>query len=398
MPITVKGKYTDAVIFPASPTDQQVETVEKGALGQIEWICSQEVHQGSKVRVMPDVHPGKVGPVGLTMTVNNAVLPSLVGVDIACGVAAARLDGRKVDFEKFDRWVAKEIPSGFAVREKPLAQAQAFPFEDLICARHIQSDASALSLGTLGSGNHFLELDVDEDGVLWATVHTGSRRLGFELANWYMKLAQEACKAAGHDVAFESAWLEGENLADYLHDMAIVAEFARLNRRVILEKAAKGLGMKIVEMIESVHNIVDSSVTPWILRKGAVSAREGEPVIVPINMRDGILHGIGKGNSDWNMSAPHGAGRILRRDAVKNVLTVSAFRKSMAADGVHCPTINAETLEEAPVAYRPLEAILSVVEHTMTVTRHLKPIWCFKGSNVSLEEKHKNKNKGKRTR
>lgn len=398
MPIAVKGKYTDGVIFPASPTDQQTDTVEKGALGQIEWICSQEVHQGSKVRVMPDVHPGKVGPVGLTMTVNNAVLPSLVGVDIACGVAAAGLDGRKVDFDKFDRWVAREIPSGFAVREKPLAQAQDFPFEDLICARHIQRNAAALSLGTLGSGNHFLELDVDEDGALWATVHTGSRRLGFEVASRYMKLAQEACKAAGHDVAYEGSWLEGDNLTDYLHDMAIVSEFAKLNRQVILEKAAKGLGMKIVETIESVHNIVDTSVSPWILRKGAVSARDGDPVIVPINMRDGILLGIGKGNPDWNMSAPHGAGRILKRDAVKNVFTVSAFRKAMTADGVHCPTINTETLEEAPVAYRPLEALLPAVADTMTVTKHLKPIWCFKGSSVSLEEKHKNKSRGRKAR
>ena len=363
----INGIYASAKIFS--------KTAEEYALAQIQMICNNEVSKGSVIRVMPDVHPGKVGTIGLTMTVGERILPNLVGIDIGCGITLAKLKQKKVEFRKLDTVIRENVPVGGCIRKKIHRYSQEFDFSRLRCFRSINEEKAALSLGTLGSGNHFVELDKDAEDNLYVAIHTGSRHLGKEVTEYYLRCGQTVLKEQGIQVPYELAYLTGQLKEDYLHDMQIVQEYAKLNRTVILEEIARKMKWKVLEDVSICHNYIDES---GILRKGAISAKMGEQVIIPINMRDGILLGTGKGNPEWNYSAPHGSGRILRRDNVKDSFTVSHFKSEMK--GIYCSCIGKGTLDEAPFAYRRLEEIADAIEETVEITGIIKPVYNYKAS------------------
>ena len=361
----IKGKYAEAVIYS--------DTAEDYAVAQVQMICDNEAAAGSKIRVMPDVHPGKIGPIGLTMTIGGRIMPGLVGVDIGCGVSYLKIRKTKIEFQQLDRVIREEIPTGSAVRKLSHHMSGEFNFHDLRCAKHINQRKAELSLGTLGGGNHFIELDRDDDGSVFAMVHSGSRSLGREVAEYYLKQGQAVLKARGEDVPYELTYLEGQLMADYLHDVAVVQRYAELNREIMLRVMAKAMKWKVTGSGGSFHNYVGCD---GVLRKGAAAAKAGEEVIIPINMRDGIILGVGKGNDDWNCSAPHGAGRIFSRSEVRNHHTVAEYKKAMT--GIHCATVGAGTLDEAPFAYRGLDEIVSAIGDTVEITKVIKPIYNFK--------------------
>lgn len=364
----VDGAYASAKVF--------TDAAEDYAIAQIQQLCSLEAFAGCKIRVMPDVHPGKVGTVGFTATAGPKILPNVVGIDIGCGITLAKLKQKKAEFQKLDTVIRENIPSGFQIRKKAHRFSGEASLEDLKCSRHIHMEKAKLSLGTLGGGNHFIEIDKDGEGCLYAAIHSGSRHLGKEVAEYYLREGQGYLKGLGKQVPYELTYLEGHLREGYLHDMQILQEFASLNRGIILDELVRGMKWKVQEVISSVHNYVDTSCNPPVLRKGAVSAREGEQVILPVNMRDGILLGTGLGNEDWNYSAPHGAGRLIKRDAVKHKFTVSDFKAEMR--GIYCSCIGKDTLDEAPFAYRSLEEIKGQIADTVEIQQRLCPVYNFK--------------------
>lgn len=375
----IKGAYTSAQIYT---TNNQATAIDSYALAQIRMICDQEASKGCRIRVMPDVHPGKVGTIGLTMTVGKRIMPNLIGIDIGCGMTLARIKTRNIECQKLDTIIRESVPSGFAIRTKVHHFADSVALSRLKCCNHIRSGKALLSLGSLGSGNHFIEADIDNEGNLYVVIHSGSRHLGKEVTEYYLNEGQNYLKSRNINLPYELTWLEGSLMKDYLHDLQIVQEFASLNRAVILDELAKGMKWKILDTYECVHNYVDASKETIetfgsaMLRKGAISAKSGEKVIIPINMRDGIILGTGLGNADWNCSAPHGAGRILKREDVRNHFTVSSFRSEMK--GIYTSCINKDTLDEAPFAYRSLRDITDVIGSTVTINQILKPIYNFK--------------------
>ncbi|MBR5800837.1 MAG: RtcB family protein [Lachnospiraceae bacterium] len=364
----INGTYAQAKVF--------TDDMETYARAQLEMICNNMVAKNSKIRVMPDVHPGKVGTIGLTMTVGEHVIPNLLGIDIGCGMTCVKIKEKRLELQKLDKVIRERIPVGFAVRGKTHQKAEEFEIERLHCLKNVNSSKAYLSLGTLGGGNHFIEVDKDEDGTFYLIVHSGSRHLGKEVTEYYVETGAKELKRKGAEVPYELTWLEGEMLESYLTDVSVVQDFAQLNREIILWEILKEMKLKAVDTFSAIHNYVDELQGERILRKGAISAREGELVIIPINMRDGVLLGVGKGNADWNYSAPHGSGRSMRRDEVKNRYTVSSFKNEMK--GIYCSCIGADTLDEAPFAYRPVEQIRKHIEDTVEVTHMLKPVYNFK--------------------
>lgn len=362
---TVKGIYAGAKIF--------TDDVEDYALAQVKMICDNEVADGSVVCMMPDIHPGKIAPVGLSMTVTDKVIPQLLGVDIGCGMTCVKLNKSNAEFQKLDRVIRENVPSGFTIRKDAHHMAQEFSYEKLHCIRHINRQKADRSLGTLGGGNHFIELDQGDDGSLYLVVHTGSRHLGEEVAAYYTKLASISLKEQGKEVPYYMSYLEGENKTAYLEDVQIIQRYAEWNRQIIVREILKGMKWKVVEQFSVPHNYLDDL---GILRKGAISAKKGEPVVISANMRDGIILGIGKGNANWNYSAPHGSGRKLKRDDVKNQYTVSEFKKEMK--GIYSSCVSADTLDEAPFAYRSIAEIVEQIRDTVKVTEILKPVYNFK--------------------
>lgn len=330
---TVNGVYTSAKIF--------TDTIEDYALAQIQMLCDNEAFAGCTVRIMPDVHPGKVGTIGFTSTVGKRVLPNVVGIDVGCGVTLGKLKQKKAEFGKLDKVIREKVPCGFGVRKKSHRFNQEFDFLQLHCVEHVNIEKAELSLGTLGGGNHFLELDQDEDGNLYAVVHSGSRRLGKEVTEYYLTEGQKDLKKRGISVPYEMTYLEGALMEKYLQDIQIVQEFAELNRYAILDELAKGMKWKIQEQISSVHNL-----------------------------------GVGKGNADWNYSASHGAGRRMKREEVKTRYTVSQFKTEMK--GIYSSCIGKDTLDEAPFAYRNLKEIEGQIGDTVEIRKRLKPIYNFK--------------------
>ena len=367
----IKGKYTSAKIFTTKENP-----IEEYALAQLQMLCDNETLQGCKVRIMPDVHPGKVGTIGLTMTVGEKILPNLVGVDIGCGMTIAKLKHKKMELQKLDAVIRERIPSGFAHRKTPHHFMDEIDLSKLYCASSIYMKSVELSLGTLGSGNHFIEVDKDEEGNLYVVIHSGSRFLGKEVTEYYLNAGQKALKEQEINIPYELTYLEGDLKGQYLHDMQIVQEFASLNREAMLYELIKGMKLKTEDIYSCIHNYIEENENGCLLRKGAISAKENEPVIIPINMKDGIILGYGKGNEDWNCSAPHGAGRILRRDEVKNHFTVNQYKKEMK--GIYSSCIGKETLDEAPFAYRSLNQIAEAIEETVVIDKIIKPIYNFK--------------------
>ena len=375
----IKGVYTSAKLFTTKNT---ATAIDDYAVAQLQMICDNKTAKDSIIRIMPDVHPGKVGTVGLTMTVGDKLMPNLIGIDIGCGMTLAQIKGKKPEFQRLDTLIRDNIPSGFAIRKKPHHQAENFDFSILRCAKHIQKDKALLSLGTLGGGNHFLEVDMDAEKDLYVVIHSGSRHLGKEVTEHYLREGQKELSAKGIEIPYELTYLEGQLLKDYLFDLQIVQEFATLNRSIILDEVLKGMKWKIIDCYTSIYNYMDCSEstietfgTP-VLRKGVISAKEGEKVIIPINMRDGIILGTGLGNKDWNCSAPHGAGRIAKREDIKANFTLSAYKKEMK--GIYSSCINKYTLDEAPFAYRKLDEIAEVIQDTVTINNIIKPVYNYK--------------------
>ncbi len=374
--IQINGKYTNARIMCIGDTPG--ENIEQYALSQIQMIADNEASKGSNICVMPDVHPGKVGPIGLTMTITDAVNPSLVGIDIGCGMSMVKLGRIRKEYQKLDAVIRDKVPAGFKLRATAHDMASQFDFERLICTRHIRKEKAQLSLGTLGGGNHFIEIDVDENGDSYLIVHSGSRHLGKEVSEHYSKLAYQHLRKMGRDdVPIELSFLIGDNLSDYLHDASIVQEYAQLNRRIMIKEICKAMKWKPIEEKNCIHNYIDNSHGEVILRKGAISARENEDVIIPINMKDGVIIGKGKGNKDWNYSAPHGAGRISSRKEVLESHTVSEFKAEMK--GIHSSCISKNTLEEAPFAYRNIDYIKEAVKDSVDIMNILTPVYNYKG-------------------
>ena len=364
----ITGRFASAVVFATS--------IEDYARTQIQMILDNQVSLNSKVCIMPDCHPGKVGPIGLTMTVTDKVIPQLMGVDIGCGMLVCKFKAKSIEFAKLDKVIRDSVPSGFGIRKVPHNKTGFEVISDLRCLRAVNVDKARKSLGTLGGGNHFIEVDKGSDGY-YIVIHTGSRHLGVDVADHYTESARRRLVNMGRNVPYETAYVEGTLMDDYLHDVAVTTAYASLNREIILHEILKGMKWKEEERYESIHNYI--GVLPdgtKILRKGAASALEGEPVIIPVNMRDGVILGTGKGNPEWNYSAPHGSGRRLKRTEVQNNYTVSSFKKDMK--GIYSTSICAETLDEAPVAYRGIDEILSAVADTVEVKEIVKPVYNFK--------------------
>lgn len=362
------GKYAKADIF--------TDNVEDYALAQIQMLCNHVAFEDCIIKVMPDVHPGKVGTIGFTSTVNNKIMINVVGIDIGCGVSMMKTNIKKMEHKKLDTVIRDRIPSGFGLRKFPHQYLDFIDLNTLYCINHISKkelNNIYLSLGTLGGGNHFIEIDKDDDGYMYITVHSGSRRLGKAVTEYYLDAGQRYLKSIGLDVPYELTYLEGDLMNMYIHDIKIVQYFALLNRYTIINEILNGMKIKHGERYDCAHNYIGIDN---ILRKGAISAYENHTVIIPINMKDGIILGTGKGNRDYNYSAPHGAGRILKRDEVKNNHTLSEYKKIMK--GIHSPSINKNTLDEAPFAYRSIDQILPYIEDTVKIDKILKPWYNFK--------------------
>ena len=361
--IEINGTFNSATVY--------ADTLDSGAEGLIKAFCNSTVSDGSKIRIMPDVHAGKGCVVGTTMTITDKIAPGLIGVDIGCGMSAVKVTGKRIEMQKLDKLIHEKIPAGRSIRSSVHRFAENIDLDHLYCSRHIQKDKAYRSVGTLGGGNHFIEIDRGEDGAYWLVIHSGSRRLGAEVASYYH---DAAFKAGMGDVSYELAYTTGDLMNAYLHDLVIAQEFARLNRQAMIDEICKGMKLSVVDSFECVHNYFDEDAR--ILRKGAISAKSGEVVIIPMNMRDGCLIGTGKGNPEWNCSAPHGAGRLMSRQEARSCFTLSQYKKEM--QGIYSTSISRDTLDESPMAYKPMDAILSQIGETVDVTERITPVYNFK--------------------
>lgn len=393
------------------------KNIDEEALKQINELLDQDAFKDSKVRIMPDVHAGKGCVIGFTGNLGNKVIPNIVGVDIGCGMLCIELGNIELDLEKIDNIIRKYVPSGRNVHEK--TQSKFVDLEKLHCLKELKNNNDFLerSLGTLGSGNHFIEIDKDEDNNKYLVIHTGSRNLGKQVASIYQEKAIKYCSykkemqeekekikleykkqgrkseitAALIDVEkkyegktklpIDLCYLEGENREKYLHDMKICQEFARNNRLCIAKQILfnyfniDNLDNNF-KYFETIHNYI--SFEDNIIRKGAIAARSNERVLIPMNMRDGCIIGIGKGNDDWNKSAPHGAGRIVSRNKAKEVVKINEYRKSM--NGIYTTSVNKDTIDEAPMVYKPMQEIVDCIKDTVEIEKIIKPIYNFKAS------------------
>ncbi len=397
----VTGLYNQAKIF----TDV---AVEESARTQIQTLCDQEFTRGSRIRIMPDVHAGAGCTIGTTMTIRDAVVPNLVGVDIGCGMETVRVKNRHIELEKLDKLIYEKIPSGYEVRDIPHSLNEEIDLGELRCCKEarLNLQRAVRSLGTLGGGNHFIEADKDEEGNLYLVVHSGSRHLGLEVAEYYQEQAWRelngttkrderaliaAYRAEGREKEIERAlkklkkqvqttipralaYCSGSLMEDYIYDMKLVQRFAMLNRKAMMDELIRGMKLKVEEEFTTIHNYIDTE--SMILRKGAVSARKGEKLLIPINMRDGSLICLGKGNEEWNCSAPHGAGRLMSRSQAKKNWTVSEFKKQMK--GIYTTSVNEGTLDECPMAYKGMEDIVRNIGDTADIVKIIRPIYNFK--------------------
>ena len=407
----IQGKISTAICY--------AKVIEDGAIEQIRRMCDYELTQHSRIRIMPDVHAGKGCTIGTTMTVADKVCPNIVGVDIGCGMYTVKLAEKELNFERIDE-AAHYIPSGMHTWE---GRMERFDMTALRCYRSLR-DSKRLerSLGTLGGGNHFIELDKASDGTYYLVIHSGSRNLGKQVAEIYQRLAvdlhtgkedyfmrrneiirtykaegrraeiQEALKkleqeyeAKIPDVPEDLCWLYGTFLEDYLHDVEICQQFARRSREKMAEILLKRTGMTGLESFHTIHNYIDTKER--ILRKGAIAAHAGERVLIPINMRDGSIIAIGKGNPEWNYSAPHGAGRIMSRSKAKEAIHLEAYRAAM--EGIYTTSVSEQTIDEAPMAYKSIDDILDVIQESVEIVDIMKPVYNFKAVDDDLPWKKK---------
>lgn len=400
----IEGKKSSAAVY--------TQVIEQEAIEQIQTLCDQEFTQGSKICVMPDVHVGKGCTIGMTMTITDKVVPNIVGVDIGCGMYTVNLGKIDLDLPKLDE-VVHTIPSGKRVWE---GRKMHFDLTILRSYRMLKDTRRMeRSLGTLGGGNHFIEIERSKDGDYYLIIHTGSRNLGKQVAEQYQKLAIELqhgkenyykkrkemireYKQAGRRAELQEAlkqlkwekkesaipnelcFLYGEYMQDYLEDIKICQSFAKINRELIASIILDNMKIEPIESFHTIHNYID--VEEMILRKGAISAHKGEKVLIPINMRDGSILAIGKGNKDWNESAPHGAGRVLSRGEAKEKLTIEKYKEQMK--GIYSTSVNESTLDESPMAYKAIEHITKVIKDSVNIIDIMKPVYNFKASSETM--------------
>lgn len=400
--IEIIGKYNTAKCFTSQ--------MEDAAYEQIKQICETKDFANLKIRIMPDVHAGKGCTIGTTMTITDKIVPAMVGVDIGCGMYTVYLGKTDIDFEKIDE-VAHYIPSGRNVWE---GRQERFDLTRLSCYRNLK-DSKRLerSLGTLGGGNHFIEIDEDDEGGKYLVIHSGSRNLGRQVAEFYQQIAVDLnmgkeeyfkkrkeiiatfkvegrrqeiqaelkkldreFKSKEPTLACDLCYLYGAFMEDYLHDVDICQKFAERSRAKMAEIILERTGMLAIETFQTIHNYID--VKEMILRKGSVSAKKGEKLLIPINMRDGSLICVGKGNEDWNFSAPHGAGRLMSRSKAFESLTMEGYQKEMK--GIYSTCVNASTLDESPMAYKSMDEIVKNIQPTAKIITRIKPIYNFKAA------------------
>lgn len=377
------------------------KTIEQEALDQIKAMGDSVAYKDCDIRIMPDCHAGKGCTIGTVININDMVIPNTVGVDIGCGMLVCELGDIDIDLQKLDKVINECIPSGFESHKEPQSW---FEFQFLNCYDYISSITASLQLGTLGGGNHFIEVNVDSSHNKYLVIHSGSRNLGKKVCEYYQNKAYESCNVIDNKVARESiikflkargeehkiqdalsklvvnkipkdlCYLWGVDLDNYLKDMSITQEYASENRMTIADIICDKMDWQVKTQFETIHNYID--VKNNILRKGAVSAKLGEKLIIPINMRDGSLICSGKGNMDWLCSAPHGAGRLMSRTKAKEILSMEQYNKEM--DGIYTTSICESTLDEAPMAYKPIEEIVECIKPTVAVLEQIKPIYNFK--------------------
>ena len=394
----IRGKYNTAVCF--------AKVIEQEAIDQIRRMCDCPFTEGSRIRIMPDVHAGAGCTIGTTMTIKDKAVPNVVGVDIGCGMYTVDLGREDLDFARIDE-AAHFIPSGMNVWE---GRRERFDLTGLECFRDLKDTARLeRSLGTLGGGNHFIEVDRAKDGTNYLIIHSGSRNLGLQVARIYQNLAIELHSGKGEylrqreeliksykeqgrrneiqqalkelkwdrqeaDMPEDLCYLYGEYLDRYLHDVEICQDFARRSREKMAEIIMDRAGLSGRDGFHTIHNYIDTS--EMILRKGAIAAHKGEKVLIPINMRDGSVLAIGRGNPEWNMSAPHGAGRLMSRTKAKEDLSLEEYQKTM--EGIYTTSVNESTLDEAPMAYKSLDDIIDVIRDSVDVVDVMKPVFNFK--------------------
>ena len=404
----IKGDFNEAEVF--------TENIDKETISQVKVLLNQEFVKNSSVKIMPDCHKGAGCVIGTTMTIKDKIVPNLVGVDIGCGVLCVELSDIKLDLEKIDDFIKNKIPHGFKINNKAVVDY----LDEISKVRCIDKIPKKIeefnrALGSLGGGNHFIEIDKDENDNKYLVIHSGSRNLGLQVANYYQNVGYESLnyisdeyeikakeliesyKSSGKKKKIEKdlkklkesfrvkskvpkdlCYVEGKDLEDYLHDMDIVQKYATKNREIMPRRIVEFMGLAYDKLnkFESIHNYIE--VEKGFLRKGAISAYEGEDLLIPINMRDGVIIGKGKGNPNWNFSAPHGAGRILSRAEAKNKIHMNDYKETMKDIFTTC--VNVKTLDEAPQAYKPIEEIINNIYDTVEITKIIKPIYNFKSN------------------
>ena len=363
--IKIEGTYSTAIVY--------IDTLESSASGQIQKLVDQKFTEGSTIRIMPGVYAGKGCTIGTTMTIHDYIVPNLVGVDIGCGMECVQLKAKRVNLPELNSYIIKNVPAGSNIRKSKHKYVANTRLDELYCKDAIDMNRAELSIGTLGGGNHFIEIDKDSDGNLYLIVHSGSRHAGLQVATYYQEKVYNSIKSDS-DTPYELAYCTGDLMKQYLHDMEIMQEFADWNRKAIVDTILHGCKLKELDRFTTIHNYIDTE--NMILRKGAVSAQSGEKLLIPINMRDGSLICIGKGNHEWNYSAPHGSGRLVSRSEAKQQFTVSAYKKEMS--GIYSTTVHSGTLDECPMAYKSKDHILSQISDTADVIKDITPIYNFK--------------------
>ncbi|MCC9626298.1 RtcB family protein [Thalassospira sp. MA62] len=390
----IKGKYNRAKVFN--------ERIDDMTRNQIETLLDQPFTQGASIRIMPDMHAGKGSVVGTTMTIQDKVVPNLVGVDLGCGMLCTEIQAKRIDFQRLDDLIRELVPSGMNIREKVHPYAPELPLEEVRAPYKL--DRALRSVGSLGSGNHFIEVNRDDSGRTFLVIHSGSRHLGVQIADHYQERAIqhmtdthdvkeeiERLKAAGRQQDISAyleterasrkpfrdlAYVEGADMDDYMHDVRIAQQYAAANRRAMTDVIVEAMNWNIVDQFDTVHNYIDHDA--MILRKGAISAQEGERVIIPMNMRDGSLICTGKGNPDWNFSGPHGAGRIMSRSAARKRVDFKEFKRTM--EGVWSTSVRPSTIDESPFVYKSMKEIVRYIEPAVRIDQIIKPLYNFKAN------------------
>lgn len=350
------------------------DNIDGASYSQVMETVKSPAFNGCKVRIMPDVHAGKGSVIGFTSTFKNKVIPNIVGVDIGCGMLTAKLDVTEIDFERLDNIIRARIPAGKTIHQEetfyPSLDLLNFSVDSELKSRFLKS------LGTLGGGNHFIEVDRGIDGYLYLIIHTGSRNLGLQTAVYWQNKAKEYHKKLCTGISEGLTYLEGIDTRMYLEDMQLCMDYAKSNRELILERICNSMDFGYSEAFHTVHNYIDTYNR--FIRKGAISARKDQMVLIPLNMKDGCILGTGKGNEDWNFSAPHGAGRKLSRSEAKDTLSVEQFEKEM--EGIWTTCVKKSTLDESPMAYKSAKEILEVIEETVEIEDFLTPVYNFKAN------------------